>query len=485
MRPLVMACTAALALAACNSPTDAGGGAPTAMEVASGGGQSQLAGLVLAAPIVVRVVDNNNRPVPGVEIVASTTALGGMIDQPETTTTNAQGEASISWRLGVAVGAQTLRVGTPVAASVSSVIVSATATGAAVRAVVTTSERHCAAYLDGRIGCWNRVRPTEDAPVPIMAPGPLRFTSLAAPSSWDVIRYIALCATATTGRVWCSSFDIGTDEFTPWQEVEGDYTALAELVGSPSGDAGAPNAFCGLDPEGIAWCWGGNALGVLGDGTMDSRAMARPVASDARFVALTAGEAHVCGQTVDDTIWCWGSNTHGQLGRPRTPAPQTSPLPVIAEVAMTQPRAMDQSTCAVTLASKLVCWGKAVPLGGSAVLPPEMTDTDTPTEVPGLGPVTGHAFASGATFAFDVAGAGFWWGDLVEVHGFTPAPVTTVGRIPFTEILGHQRGNFLCGRLSVEGGVSCTAPWELALNGVGPLDAGFGRLFGMGVPAAP
>ncbi|HET9064528.1 MAG TPA: hypothetical protein VFN22_01745 [Gemmatimonadales bacterium] len=485
MRRSAIACTALLLLAACNSPTDAGVGAPMAIEVVSGNNQTRLAGLVLAEPIVVRVVDAEGREVPGIEIAPSTTALGGMIDPAQETTTNEMGEATIRWRLGVTVGAQGLRVWLPGAASVSGTTISASATGAAVRAIVTTSERHCAAYLDGRIGCWDIVRPTEAAPVPVVAQGPLRFTSLAVASNWRYEGHLALCAPATTGRVWCSEFDDRTDDFTPWREIPGDYATLSDLVGSPSGDEAMPEVFCGLDPEGTVWCWGGNALGLLGDGTTVSRADARPVARDSRFVSLTGGEGHFCGQDADEVVWCWGWNSYGQLGRPRTAEPQPVPLPVTTSRSLTQPRAVDQSTCAVTSTSKLVCWGKAVPLGGPAVLPAGMTDTATPTEVSGLGPATRYAFASGAAFVFDEGGVGHWWGDLIAVHGFSPTPVPTVGRIPFTELLGHQRGYHLCGRLSVEGGVSCIVPWELALNGVGPLDSGFGRLFGMGVPEAP
>jgi len=475
----------ALLTVACTSPTAPGVGAPATLEVVSGANQSRLAGLVLLQPIVVRVADASGRPVPGIEIAASVTGLGAMIDSTQSTTTDEMGEARVRWRLGIAVGAQTLRVELPSVVAVSNLSLSAIAIGARALAVVTTTERQCATYIDGRIGCWNIVRPTDAAPVPVVAQGPLRFTSLAVASNWRYEGHLALCAPATTGRVWCSEFDDRTDDFTPWREVPGDYATLSDLVGSPSGDEALPAAFCGLDPEGTAWCWGGNALGLLGDGTTVSRADARPVARDSRFVSLTGGEGHFCGQDADEVVWCWGWNSYGQLGRPRTAEPQPVPLPVTTSLSLTQPRAVDQSTCAVTSTSKLVCWGKAVPLGGPAVLPAGMTDTATPTEVPGLGPVTRYAFASGATFVFDEGGVGHWWGDLIQVHGFSPTPVPTVGPIPFTEILGHQRGYHLCGRLSVGGGVSCIVPWELALNGVGPLDSGFGRLFGMGVPEAP
>jgi alpha-tubulin suppressor-like RCC1 family protein len=63
-------------------------------------------------------------------------------------------------------------------------------------------------------------------------------------------------------------------------------------------------------------CWGGNGFGQLGDGTATDRLTPVPVASPAgvSFVAVTAGTAHTCGVTAAGVAYCWGANGSGQLG---------------------------------------------------------------------------------------------------------------------------------------------------------------------------
>jgi trimeric autotransporter adhesin len=80
-------------------------GAPTAISIVSGDGQSGVRGTVLDEPLVVEVVDAGGLGVPGVSIgwVAS---QGGQI-VPSTTVTGSSGRASVSWRLGMPPGTQT------------------------------------------------------------------------------------------------------------------------------------------------------------------------------------------------------------------------------------------------------------------------------------------------------------------------------------------------------------------------------------------
>jgi alpha-tubulin suppressor-like RCC1 family protein len=77
--------------------------------------------------------------------------------------------------------------------------------------------------------------------------------------------------------------------------------------------AGADHA-CGVDVDGVAYCWGGNDAGQLG--TRDTAPSRRPVpvAGQLRFRLLSAGDSHTCGLTVDSLAYCWGSNRRGQLG---------------------------------------------------------------------------------------------------------------------------------------------------------------------------
>ncbi|MBK7860788.1 MAG: hypothetical protein IPJ65_19740 [Archangiaceae bacterium] len=81
---------------------------------------------------------------------------------------------------------------------------------------------------------------------------------------------------------------------------------------------------CAVTRSGEAWCWGENASGELGSGTVGGPGARAPFptrvvvgASGEPFLGLVqirTGSAHTCGLRDDGTVWCWGSNSDGQLG---------------------------------------------------------------------------------------------------------------------------------------------------------------------------
>jgi hypothetical protein len=78
------------------------------LQLVSGGAQSGLIGALLAAPVVVKVVNGAGAAVSGVPITF-TPSLGGLVGTP-TATTDANGRAQTTWTLGSLVGTQTLSV---------------------------------------------------------------------------------------------------------------------------------------------------------------------------------------------------------------------------------------------------------------------------------------------------------------------------------------------------------------------------------------
>jgi hypothetical protein len=96
---------------------------PALINLMSGDNQTGTVNVALATPVVARVVDAAGAPYAGATVVFS--PLNGGAATPATVTTNANGEASTSWRLGTAAGTQSM---TASVANVPTVTFHATAT---------------------------------------------------------------------------------------------------------------------------------------------------------------------------------------------------------------------------------------------------------------------------------------------------------------------------------------------------------------------
>ena len=75
--------------------------------------------------------------------------------------------------------------------------------------------------------------------------------------------------------------------------------------------------FEGDHQAGTLWSWGDNTYGQLGDGTTADRLQPAPVNSAPAFVSIEAGYHHSLAIQANDTgdlAWSWGSNSDGQLG---------------------------------------------------------------------------------------------------------------------------------------------------------------------------
>jgi alpha-tubulin suppressor-like RCC1 family protein len=72
---------------------------------------------------------------------------------------------------------------------------------------------------------------------------------------------------------------------------------------------------CGVTPGGNGYCWGANGNGQLGNATSITSPFPSPVAGGLSFGAISAfGRWHSCGLSTGGVAYCWGYNGWGQLG---------------------------------------------------------------------------------------------------------------------------------------------------------------------------
>jgi alpha-tubulin suppressor-like RCC1 family protein len=168
---------------------------------------------------------------------------------------------------------------------------------------------------------------------------------------------------------------------------------------------------CAKKTDGSVKCWGDNVWGQIGDGTTTTR-LAPTLVSGVTARALAAGMYHSCALTTAGGVKCWGYNSQGQLGN-GTFMPSTTPVDVTGlGSGVQQIVAKYNSTCALTSAGGVKCWGdnQNGQLGDGTT-----TNRGAPVDVSGLTSgvmrITG---GDGNTCAVLTSGAVKCWGNNAE-----------------------------------------------------------------------
>jgi alpha-tubulin suppressor-like RCC1 family protein len=181
------------------------------------------------------------------------------------------------------------------------------------------------------------------------------------------------CAVTSAGGVRCwgengaGQLGDGTvvDDHEP-ADVAGVVSGIADVA------AGSGHS-CALTTGGGVKCWGDNAFGQLGDGTLTPQHEPVDVAGLGSGVAgITSGSDHVCALLTSGAVTCWGNNLVGELGNgesgmgnhssspvsvctaPGVGAACTGGVPLSDVVAI---GAGQRHTCAVLSTGVVRCWG--------------------------------------------------------------------------------------------------------------------------------
>ncbi len=189
---------------------------------------------------------------------------------------------------------------------------------------------------------------------------------------------------------------------------------------------------CGLARgSGVAWCWGDNDQGQLGDRTIAPRATPVHAADGQAFISIVVGAAHSCGLQSDGDAWCWGSNVHGQVGGGEIASPGISaPTLVTGAHRWAAISAGWNFTCGVERGGRVYCWGD----NASGQLG-DGTTTERRSPVAVSGDLTFVAASAGNAHACAVTAQGdaYCWGensggqlgDGSRVDRHTPVKVRT------------------------------------------------------------
>jgi len=189
------------------------------------------------------------------------------------------------------------------------------------------------------------------------------------------------CGIAGTHRLYCWGSDIsgnlgvGTTSSDCTAQIGGRCSALPIQV--TGGDrfvyvtAGDFHT-CALTSAGVAWCWGGNYYGQVGNGAPggDIR-QPIPVVGGHTFASISAGRMHTCGIDTSGDTWCWGWDAWGQLGAGVTGADRCSffssnepcsatPLKVAGPVRFAEVMGSEKQSCGRDVTGAAYCWGAEV-----------------------------------------------------------------------------------------------------------------------------
>jgi alpha-tubulin suppressor-like RCC1 family protein len=220
---------------------------------------------------------------------------------------------------------------------------------------------------------------------------------------------------------------------------------------------------CGLSAAGAAYCWGYNDYGQLGNGSFTNSLTPVAVTGGLIFKSLSAGEGgHACGIANSGAAYCWGYNSNGQLGLPAV-AYTATPVPVSGGLTFTAISAgANGQTCGIVTSGAAYCWGSNAngELGNG-------TTASSSAPVPVSGGLIFKSINVGfaSTCGVVASGAAYCWGD--NTYGElgngsssnSSTPVAVAGGLSFSAIAVGDA--FACG-LTTTGAAYC---WGYAAQG--------------------
>ena len=273
----------------------------------------------------------------------------------------------------------------------------------------------CALSAAGAVSCWgeNTRGQLGDGSGVDKRSTPKGVTGLGSGVAAIASGYLHSCALTTAGGVRCwgenASGQLGDGTLTR-------RTTPSTVFGLSSGVvaiAAGGNHSCALLASGGLRCWGENVYGQLGagDGSFGvNRSNPVPVSGfSTGAISVSVGGHHTCAVRADGTLWCWGQNWARQLGTSAVSRPEDVPRQVMLPSAAAKVSLGWEHSCALLASGGAMCWG--LNDHGQLGNPPIGTPTTGPVDVLGL---TGGVAAISAGYyhncALTTGGGTVCWG---------------------------------------------------------------------------
>lgn len=341
LRPLLAAGGLLALLAACDDSTRprTPGGAEAVND-----GQTATVGTPLPEPLVVRVLDDEGRPLRSTEVLWAAREGHGSI-APAASRTDGEGVARATWTLGTVIGESGRMEAVAVVRGLSAVSFTARPRPDSVAQLVllhTTSDDTASVGVDRTLALSVRLADRYRNTVSGRQPA---WSSLddgvAVVSETGVVTGRGLGVAHIVARL-----DRGADTLPVRVSRTGGAAGWTAL-------AAGEYLSCGVRTDGAAFCWGDNDFGQRGDGLAGDRAVPSRVAVPAgvSFRVVRAGlNPYACGIDAAGALFCWGQST--AVGG-STPARQTLP----AGVSFADVSVEGSNLCGWTHAGEAYCRG--------------------------------------------------------------------------------------------------------------------------------
>jgi alpha-tubulin suppressor-like RCC1 family protein len=369
----------------------------------------------------------------------------------------------------------------PVAVSTAGVLA-----GATLVQISAGASAACALGSAGAAYCWgigtsgslgNNSTTSSSVPVAVSTAGVLAGVTLTQITD----AFNAVCATGSTGADYCWGTNTAGQLGNPATSVVFHVPAAVSFQATMI--AAGSNHSC-MIRNGKAFCWGGNGSGQLGnnstaDSSVPVAVSTTGVLSGVALTQITAGNLSTCALGSTGLAYCWGNDSSGQLGNNTTtqsnvPVAVTA-TGVLAGKTLTQITAGSSAACALGSTGLAYCWGNdsSGQLGNNTT-----TQSNVPVAVAvttGVlsGKVLTQLSTSGggsSTCAVDSTGLAYCWG--LNGNGQLGNNTTTSAKVPVAVTTSGVLSGKILTQISVGSAFACALDstgfaycWGLGSNG--------------------